>query len=185
MPSGVDTDKHRLKLFTCLPVFLLVFLCVFASFAFAAAAPQPASTQDVMSDVIIGMTFKTFARAFLLAVDLEQIKRNAINKITDMDEGKFKRKYAKIRDVIKEYPDIMSRYGFSANLDKAQVIKKIKSLNKDKANEILNGIPDYTIGKQFRMYLSERGAGVSNTNMAGQINKFLNKMKGTAQNQWR
>ncbi len=176
---------YRLKQLSYSIVVLFLFSCGFPIRAFSAAAPASASTQDVMSDVIIGITFKTFARAFLLTVDLEQIKRNAINKITDMDEGKFKRKYAKIRDVIKEYPDIMSRYGFSANLDKAEVIKKIQSLNKDKANEILNGMPDYTIGKQFRIYLSERGGGVSNTNMAGQINKFLNKMKGTAQNQWR
>ncbi len=130
-----------------------------------------------MEDKIIGSTFKTLAKAFVVMADIEKLKKNNIDKLNKMDKDKFKRRYTKVYEVIKDLPPkVKVSYGITEHMPKEQVITNIESLDKKKIYETIDSIPDTIIAKQFKQYLSEKKQEIQKSNMVEQVNKFWNKM---------
>lgn len=151
-------------------ILLLVMGLYFQSCVFA-------QEKVSVEDKIIGLTFKTLAKALVVTVDIGKFKKNNIDKLNKMDKEKFKRQYAKAYEAIKDLPSKLKiSYGIAEDMPKEQVIKDIESLDKKKIYETIDYIPDTIIAKQFKKYLSEKKQEIQKSSLVEEINKFWNKM---------
>jgi hypothetical protein len=151
-------------------ILLLVTGLYFQSYLFAQEKVR-------IEDKIIGSMFKILAKTFVVTVDIDKLKKNNIEKLNKMDEEKFRRRYAKVYEVIKDLPpNFKVSYGITEHMSKEQVIKNIESFDKEKIYETIDSIPDKIIATQFKQYLSEKQQEIRKSNLVEQINKFWNKM---------
>jgi hypothetical protein len=125
--------------------FITLLLC---SFSFTAAFPS--GEQLGLSDVMISLTFKGLAKAF---VSFHK-KEDLVKKISDLDDVKFRRKYARAYQAIKGFPGFSGTYGFKEGTTKEELIKKISSWDNRKMCEMIDAIPDTAIAAEFKRYLS-------------------------------
>jgi hypothetical protein len=93
-----------------------------------------------------------------------------------MDEEKFQRRYARVYQVIKDAPPVLSRYGFKEEMAKSAVINKIKSMEKKEMSGVIDSIPDAVIASQFKLYLNEKKQPLVKSNPVEQITGFWNKL---------
>lgn len=151
-------------------ILILILSLCFQSFIFG-------EEKVGVGDKIVGSTFKTLAKAFVVTTDINKLKKNNIDKLNKMNEEKFKKRYAEVYKVIKDLPaKLKVSYGITKTITKEQIIKDIESLNKKNIYEIIDSIPDAIIAKQFKQYLSEKKQEIQKSNAVEQINKFWNKM---------
>lgn len=153
-------------------VFALLLACglFFNGHAFA---QEPSSLEDKL----IGSTFKTLAKAFVLVTDINKLKEDNMNTLAKMDNDKFQVRYAKAYEVIKALPEsLKSRYKITENMSKNQAIKSIWSLNKDKIYEIIDLVPNKIIADQFRLRLRYRKQKSPNENLISQIHSYWNDL---------
>jgi hypothetical protein len=151
-------------------ILLLVTGLYFQSYLFAQEKVN-------IEDMIIGSMFKILAKTFVVTVDIDKLKKNNIEKLNKMDEEKFKRRYAKVYEGIKDLPnELKVSYGITEHMPKEQVIKDIESFDKEKIYETIDSIPDKIIATQFKQYLSEKQQEMRKSNLVEQINKFWDKM---------
>lgn len=112
-------------------------------------------------------------------MDIDKFKKDNISKINKLNPDKYKRKYAKVYDSIKELPsELKIKYGIIKEMPREQLIKDIESLDKKKAYELINSVPDTIIAKEFKKYLNEKKQGVRDSNFVKEINEFWNKISG-------
>jgi hypothetical protein len=161
-------EKMKVIIFTV--ILLLVTGLCFQSYVFA-------KEKFGFEDMIIGLTFKTLAKAFVATEDIDKLKKNNIEKLNKMDEEKFKKRYAKIYEAIKDLPsDLKVSYGITEHMSKEQAIKNIELLDKKKIYETVDSVPDTIIAKQFKQYLSEKKQEIEKSNIVEHINKLWDKM---------
>ena len=154
-------------------VTLILILVIGLSFQSCAFAKEKVSIEDM----IIGSIFKSLAKAFVAVTDINKLKKDNIDKLNKMDTDKFRRRYAKVFEVIKDLPpELKSKYGVTVHMTKEQTIKNIESFDKETINETIDSIPDTIIVKQFKKYLSEKKQEIQKGKLAEQINKFWNKI---------
>ena len=150
-------------------LFLILSLC-FQGFLLA-------EEKTSVGDRIIGSTFKTLAKAFVVTVDIDALKKNNINKLKGMKEDKFKQRYAGVYEVIKDLPaNLKVNYGIRENMTREQAIKNLEVLDKKKIYAIIDAVPDVIIAQQFKQYLSEKKHGLEESNVVEEINKFWQKI---------
>lgn len=107
-----------------------------------------------MEDKIIASTFKNIAKAYVEVSDIQQLKKNNIEKMEKMDEDRFRTRYAKYYEAIRALPPgIKGAYGINEEMNKQQVIEKIKSLNKNEICVLIDAVPDEIIAQRFKEYL--------------------------------
>jgi len=143
------------------------------------ALPLTCFAQEKVSreDRLIGSTFKALAKVFLATADFDTLKKNNIGKLRKMDEAKFKKRYARVYEVIKDLPvELKVSYGVTEAMTKEQGIKNIETLDKDKAYKTIDSIPDTIIAEQFKKYLGEKKEEIQKSSLAKQINNFWDKM---------
>ena len=141
--------------------------------------PVFAQKSSDIQDRIIGSAFKTLAKAFVAVTDINKLKEDNARKIINMDEDKFRKRYAKVYEVIGNLPArIKSVYGIREVMSREEAARSIKILDKNKAYEIIDVIPDKMIADQFRQYLQKKKQDIKNSNLAEQINQFWNKVTG-------
>lgn len=130
-----------------------------------------------IEDRLIGSTFKTLAKAFVVIADINKLKKDNIDKISKLDKDKFRIRYAKVYKAIKDLPyQLKVDYGISENMTKEQVIRNVRSLDKKRIYEIIDAVPDKIITKQFKQYLYDKKQEIQKSSLVEQINKFWNGM---------
>jgi hypothetical protein len=132
--------------------FLLVvaFALCFQGLALAA---EPVTVQERF----VGGTFKTMAKAYIATADIRQLKDKNIDRIENMRDDWFDKKYAEVYKVIKDLPlKLRTKYGIKDNMTKAQVIAVIRSLDKKQIYEIIDQVPDPMISEQFNAQFSQK-----------------------------
>lgn len=130
-----------------------------------------------LEDRIIGSTFKSLAKAFMVAVDWDKLKKANIDKLKKMDEEKFKKQYHKVYGELEGLPEgIKSDFKINAQMTKKEAIRNIKSLDKKKIYQIIDSIPDTFIAAQFKKYLGKGAGKLKKNNLVKQINKFWNEI---------
>lgn len=151
-------------------VLLLILNLVFYNLVFAEEKVN-------LEDKIIGSAFKTLAKAFVAIADINKLKENNLYKLNKMDEQVFRKRYAEVYKVIKDLPDKLKiSFAITAEMTKAEVVKKVRIVDKKKAYEIIDSIPDAIIARQFKQYLSENKQRMRESNITRQINKLWNKI---------
>lgn len=151
-------------------ILLLVMGIGFQSCAFA---QEKVSLQEE----IIGSTFKTLAKGYVSVMDVDKFKNDSIEQINKSSPDKYKRKYAKVYELIKELPfNLKIKYGITENMPKEQLIKDIELLDKQKIYEAIDLVPNTIIAQEFKRYLNKQKQGVQESNLVKEINEFWNKV---------
>lgn len=149
---------------------MLVIGSGFQSCAFAAE-------QVSLQDKAIGSTFKTLAKGFVAVADINKIKKDNISKIKELKPDKYKKRYAKVYEVIKELPsELKIKYGIIKEMPQEQLIKEIEALDKNKIYKLIDAIPNTFIAKEFSIYLNENKQGSQEIDLVKEINEFCNKV---------
>lgn len=151
-------------------LLLLVTALSFQSLLFA-------EEKSRIEDKIIGSTFKTLAKAFVVTVDINKLKQVNIDKIKRIDEEKFRKRYIALYRVVKDLPfPLKASYKITEHMTKEQAEQIIDSLDKQKIYRIIDAVPDRIIVDQFRQYLGSAKQKLQRTNIVEQINKLWNKI---------
>ncbi len=130
-----------------------------------------------VEDKIIGSIFKGLAKLYVASADLNQLKKDHIDKLNELDLEKFQNRYAKIYAVIKDWPPALkSNYRVTEHMTREQAIETIESVDKKKIYEMIDAVPDTVISKKFKNYLSQEKQEMQESGLAEQIKKFWNKM---------
>ena len=126
---------------------------------------------------VIGSTFKSLARAFVAVTDINKLKASNLKKIKKMGEAKFRKQQAKAYPALKGLPVFLKdRYGVKEDMSKEQAIKNIESLDKQKIYEIIDNVPDATITRLFKQYLSDTRQEIMQSDAVEQVRKLWNKI---------
>jgi len=165
-------NRFRTVLFRI--ILLLVIGLGFQSCAFAV---EKVSLQDKA----IGSTFKTLAKGFVVVMDIDKFKKDNISQINKLRPDKYKRKYAKVYEALKELPpNLKTKYGIIEDMPREQLIKGIELFNKKKIYEMIDLIPNTIIAKEFKRYLNKKKQGIQESNIVKQVNEFWNKILAKA-----
>jgi uncharacterized protein YdbL (DUF1318 family) len=152
---------------------VILLLAIGLGFQCCAFAEEKLSLQDNA----IGSTFKTLAKGYVAVMDVDKFKKDAVAKINKVQPDKFKRKYAKIYESIKELPPkLKNKYGIVEDMPKEQLIRDVESLDKKKIYEFIDSVPNNIIVKEFKGYLNENKQGAKDSNLIKDINEFWNKV---------
>jgi len=161
-------DRFKADIFRI--ILLIVISLGFQRYAFAL---EKVSLQDKA----IGSTFKTLAKGFVAIMDIDKFKKDNISKVNKLNPDKYKRKYAKVYEVIKELPPTLKiKYGINEDMPREQLIKDIESLDKKKTYELIDSIPNTFIAKEFKKYLNKQKQVIQESNLVKEINGFWNKV---------
>lgn len=134
-----------------------------------------------LQDKAIGSTFKVLAKGFVAVMDIDKFKKDNISQINKLRPDKYKRKYAKVYEALKELPsNLKIKHGIIEDMSREQLIRKIELLDKKKIYELINSIPNTLIAKEFKKYLNEKKQGIQESNIVKQVNEFWNKVLAKA-----
>jgi len=132
-----------------------------------------------IEEQIIGSTFKTLAKAYVAIVDINKLKKSNIDKLNNMDEEKFQRRYIKVYEVIKDLPfPVKVNYRITEHMTREEVIRNIRLLNKEKIYTIIDSLPDAFIANHFKQYFIEKKQEIQKSNIVEQIRNLWNKIIG-------
>lgn len=160
------TEKKFIWLNT---ILLLVGLCF--------QSPIFAQEKESIEDRIIGSTFKTLAKAYVAIADINKLQKSNIDKLNNMDEEKFERRYVKVYEVIKDLPSsLRTRHKVTGHMTKQEAVQNIQSLNKKKICEIIDFVPDTIIANHFKQYLKKKKQEIQKSNIVAQVQDFWNKI---------
>jgi rhamnose utilization protein RhaD (predicted bifunctional aldolase and dehydrogenase) len=133
---------------------VLVFVLILSLTGVVFAA-ENASVESKM----VGATFKTLAKAYVATTDIEKLKAKKIQRIESMSEEWFAEKYDEVYpDIRKMPPSILKKYRVTEQLNKAQAIRIIRTLDKKKLYEIIDNVPDAVIAQKFNEQFGEDGS---------------------------
>ena len=127
-------------------------------------------------DQLIASTFKTLAKTFTMAIDLDSMKQKNMVKLTLMDDEKFKKKYRKIYPFIKDLTeDIRKQYGIEENMSKNQAIKNLSTLDKKSVYKLIDSVPTTVIVNIFKKNKSLANKDWKKNDTIGEIKLLWNK----------
>ena len=130
---------------------------------------------------IVGGTFKTMAKAYIAATDIEKLKDKNIKRIRIMRQDWFNKKYAEVYKVIKDLPpSLMEKYRVREYMTRGQVIAIIRSLDKKQVYEIIDQVPDPMISRQFSARFSHED-GAAGDGLMDRIHRIWDKVVATVQ----
>ncbi|MDD5747151.1 MAG: hypothetical protein PHO30_07820 [Candidatus Omnitrophica bacterium] len=136
-----------------------------------------AQDKTTVQDKTIGAIFKGAAKAYIAAADINKFKKDNIDELNAMDAERFEKRYARIFTVITEWPPALkSKYQVTEHMTKAQAIKNIESLDKEKIGVLIDATPDAVIAKRFKKYLDAEQPETQKSSLPEQVNKFWNKI---------
>lgn len=149
----------------------LFFVCFYVISAFA---QPPAPKWD---EKIIGSTFKTLAKGFTVAADIQKLKEGNIRKLNQMSQDKFNRRYDQVYPVLKELPiELKTAYGVTGQMSKEQAIRNTASLDKKKIMQLIDAVPDRVIAQLFKDYLRQAKENIAGSNLVMQVKKTWQKI---------
>jgi len=128
-----------------------ILVCLVLIFVVTFFAGAYAQEHAGLNEKVIGMAFRTVMRVFVMASDIEQLKKNNIIKVNAMDDEEFIAKRARVYDLAKDLPESMKKeYGISADITKAQAVKDIEKLDKNQVYRIIDGLSNKSLARMFK-----------------------------------
>ena len=130
-----------------IPLLIIIFLF-----------QKQASAEATVGEKLIGVTVKGIAKLVVTTTDIDKVKKRFTDKLRGMDNEKFRVKYARLYEVIKDLPgDLKTVYRITPDMTKEQMIKNIESVNsKKEMYRTINRIPDRTIKELLKLYLANK-----------------------------
>jgi len=157
---------------TLKPWIILAAVCLPV---FCQAAPLAGNLSA--SDKLVAVSFKAMAKAFLAVSDVNKLKKDSIARVEKMNEGKFRKKYSRAYPILRTLPAALKKeYAVSEDMDKAQAIANLRSLNKDRAYQLIDQVPDQTVVMAFKEYGRRSAAAKNNEDISVRIRWVWNKI---------
>jgi len=139
--------------------------------------PLFAKEKTNVGDKIIGSTVKTLAKAFVLTINVNALKKKNIDELNKMDEKEFRKRYADVFKIINKLPaELKVKYELTETMTKEQAIKNLESLNKNKIYGAIDSIPDEFIVEKFKVYLKRKKQEAQKSNLFEEVKKFWNEI---------
>ncbi len=127
---------------------LLVVIFFFQGPVFAEAT--------TIGEKMVGKTIKVVVRIAVATTNIKKVKKKLVKKLELMDDEKFRMRYAKSYELLKDLPpDIKATYKVTLHMSKEQMFKNIESVDKKQIYKIISSIPDKTVTGLFKEYLRE------------------------------
>lgn len=108
-----------------------------------------------IQDQFIVSSLKTLAKTYFVCVNTDKVKAEAVANIEKMSNKKLAYHYSQFYGVIAEIKDVKKRDGFVSDMNKEDIIKNIKTLDKEKINKLIDDIPDAKILEVFKQYTAK------------------------------
>jgi len=144
------------------------FLCCFVlilSLSFSVSAEEPA-----VRERIIGSAFKGLANAYLASCDFKKEKQRYIERLDKTSDEDFMVRYGSYWLLIEKLPvRIKIENGFSQTMTREQLISRLREIRREDLQEIINGVPDSAISKEFDRRIKRLGKKVEKNDLAQQI----------------
>ncbi len=134
--------------------------------------------QDDAKSRLMGSVFRSLSKAFVLTQDLDQTKNDLAAKITKMDEEKFYSFYYDFYEHVYDFQFLVNKYKLSEDVAREDVVKIIKSLNKNVLYEIIDNIPNEIILREFNRLISYTKKNGEDVNKLEQLSQILSRMIG-------
>jgi hypothetical protein len=151
-------------------VILPFIIGVFQVTAFAGQKPN-------LEDACIGLSIKTFARAYVALEDIDALKLRSIAKLKKLSEEKFQARYAKVYDILKDLPEhLLKELGILEYMTKTQAMEMIKLVDKKKIYFVIDAIPDAILAREFHKYVFLNQPQMKNKNPLEQLRLFWDKI---------
>lgn len=145
--------------------------------------PVFAQEKTSVSDVFISATIKTMARTFVALEDIDKLKKDNIADLNRMDDLRFQKRYLKVYAVLKDLPEgIRSKYNIRYDMTREEVIKQLENLDKTKMYEVIDELPDYSVAREFRLYVPRHTREFQEHNILEQIGIFWSRVTQRKQN---
>jgi hypothetical protein len=106
------------------------------SFVYAQSAP--ANNKDNTADYLFASALKTAVKAYIALED----KNKLLQRINNINEEEFNIKYQK---ALRDFPLLSFRYGFKDKMSKEQVIRKLRSWDKNTVCGIIDSLPNAAV----------------------------------------
>ena len=129
-----------------------------------------------LNERLIGFTFRNMARAFVLTQDLDKTKSDLVGKISKMNEEKFYSFYYDFYEHVYDLQFLVNKYKLCEDMPRDEVIKAIKSLDKNVLYEVIDNIPDKIITREFNRYMRYAKKDGEDMNKLEQLSKALGRM---------
>jgi hypothetical protein len=171
-----------MKLFVS-KISLILLACVFllANPYFSPAEEKKDQRATAAEDAVIAALLKTFASAYVTAVDIKKLKEKQISRLELMKEDDFQAEYERVFAVIRQCPQFKKKFGLYEGMSREELIARIISFDRKQICDIINSIPDNVLAGQFREYLSETGEGGSKTGITQQVTSVWGRIKAKAE----
>ncbi len=103
-----------------------------------------------------GKAVKTAARLTVFFVNMDKLKGKLERKIKTADEDKFRAKYKRIYEAVKDMPqEIKKEYYITPLMTKERMIDNIRKITKKDVYGLIRTIPDETVADLLTIYKSE------------------------------
>jgi hypothetical protein len=133
------------------------------------SASESSAQKPSVEDALVGSMFKTMAKTYLAAVDIEKFKANNISRVNGFNEESFRRHYARFLRVAGKSPRLKKEFGLSPDMAKEKAISLFRSLDKKKLYRMIDAVPDQVVNDEFKLYLSREKIKSRNRNIGDQV----------------
>ena len=128
-------------------MFRVIFIVFVSTFTGAVAQ---AADQGGMTDAVVGSTFKTMAKAYVVTADLEKIKAQSVKRLGSMSDELFQFKYTRFYRVLGDLPEaVRLQFGLTSGMSRQRAISVVRGMDKKKLAQIIDAIPNATVAREF------------------------------------
>lgn len=124
----------------------------------------------------LGLIFKITAKGVLFSYDVDKLKVESINKINKMSQEAFGARYLDFYEHIVEFRQFCKQFGLTEFMSKESAIALIRTMDKQKINEMIDAFPDELIAREFKRYVFKNKKTAPNLNDAGELWEMFGRM---------
>ncbi len=126
------------------------------------------SFAQTMQERLISSAFKTLAKTYIAASDLEKLKRNTLAILEGLDTESFREKYPRTLQIVEESPVLAKQFGLRPDMSVAQARSFVRSLNKKKVSMLIDAVPDTVVARHVAEDISGKKQTAASKNIADQ-----------------
>ncbi len=124
---------------------------------------------QTLQERLISSTFKTLAKTYVSASDMEKLKKNTLESMAGLDTGEFRAKYPRTLQLIGESPALAKQFGLRPDMSVEQARSFVRSMNKKKACMVIDAAADGAVARHVLEDISRRAKAAGSNNIADQV----------------
>ena len=135
-----------------------------------------ANQKDEPKNAAVAFMFRMLAKGVIATTNAEVLKERIVDKISKMDEEKFRLFYLDFYEEVSGSEIFTAKYGFTEDMTKEQAIGMARSLDKSKLYDMIDSLPDQLIVSEFKRYISKNNKQPPKSDNVSYTMQSLNQM---------